>query len=188
MCRAESEHLSNDDSAVYPRLSLLCFVINDKRFETLHFGFSEEICFVRPPWYLKTWRRHRSSVRNQTVTHLFLQFFMQIRTGTDGQREPVNKNEVGVWKRESESEREGGLLKRKKFWALACYTVSNDFQSRTVCKGDGKGKGGGRAGVARRACWSQQIRALTSSVWFALPRPECSLQMSCGKIVFCMCF
>lgn len=37
----------------------------------------------------------------------------------------------------------------------------------------------------RRACGSQQIRAVTRSVWFVLPRPECSLQMSCGKIVFC---
>lgn len=114
---------------------------------------------------------------NTHNSHVF-SFFSRVGPNPyQQQRKPVNENRVGGRKRETER---GWAGERRKIWAPPCHAVSCDFQSRTVGKGAGKERGGG----VRRVWWSQQIGALARLGWFELPRPECSLQMSCGEIVF----
>lgn len=87
-------------------------------------------------------------------------------------------------KKESQSQRVGLLVKGRNSELL--HAIQYRMTSKARLEGAGEERGGGWAGGG--VCGSQQIRALPRLVLLVLPRPECSLQMSRGQIVFYVCF
>lgn len=170
----EVRFIAQDKYTLWERGFILCY-------QTHRVGtFSELTCFMRLSWHFRLKRRHETLRRNWTIPSFPTACFCSSGPVVIHTKEASEREQSRRWKaRDMESDR---LVKRENSEPLHAMRYHMTSKAGLWLKKPAKGVEawwGGRAEV----CKSELLLAQSG-----LFRPECSLPMSCGKIVFCMCF